>query len=143
MKKGFFSVLKSLIAAYVVTGLLLLFIALIMQKFGLSDKQIRLFVILIYGVSTILGGFVFGKIRKNKRFLNGMIFGIMYFVILILVSAVVNHGFENELGRNILSFIICTLGGIIGGIMSWPPLKKWVYFRLKLFRRYVYYEEYR
>lgn len=118
MKKGFFSVLKSLIAAYVVTGLLLLFIALIMQKFGLSDKQIRLFVILIYGVSTILGGFVFGKMRKNRRFLNGMIFGIMYFVILILVSAVVNHGFENELGRNILSFIICTLGGIIGGIMS-------------------------
>lgn len=118
MKKGLFSVFKSLIAAYVVTGLLLLFTALLMQKFGLSDNQVRLFVIMIYGVSTILGGLVFGKIKKNRRFFNGMIFGILYFAVLVLVSAIVNHGFENELGKNIISFIICVLGGIIGGIMS-------------------------
>ena len=118
MKKGFFSVLKSLIAAYVVTGLLLLFIALIMQKFGLSDKQIRLFVILIYGVSTIFGGLIFGKIKKSRRFINGMIFGILYFAVLVLVSAIVNHGFENELGKNVFSFVLCVLGCIIGGIMS-------------------------
>lgn len=118
MKKGLFSILKSLIVAYVVTGLLLLFIALLMQKFGLSDNQVRLFVIMIYGVSTILGGLVFGKIKKNKRLINGLLFGIMYFAVLVLVSALINHGFENEAGKNIISFVICILGGIIGGIMS-------------------------
>lgn len=118
MKKGLFSILKSLIVAYVITGLLLLFTALLMQKIGLSDNQIRLFVILIYGLSNILGGFVLGKIKKKRRFLNGILFGFIYFAVLILVSAVINHGFENDFLKNLISMVICLLGGVIGGIMS-------------------------
>lgn len=118
MKKGFFSVMKSLIVSYIVTGLLLLLVALLMQKMGLTDNQVRLFVIIIYGASTIVGGYIFGKIKRSKRFFNGLLFGIMYFTVLVLVSALLNHGFENELSKNIISLVICILGGIIGGIMS-------------------------
>ena len=91
MKKAVFSIFKSLIIAYIVTGVLLLLAALLMQKIGLKDNQVRLFVILIYGVSNI---------------------------VLVLISAIINKGFENELGKNIISLVVCILGGAIGGIMS-------------------------
>lgn len=118
MKKAVFSIFKSLIIAYIVTGVLLLLAALLMQKIGLKDNQVRLFVILIYGVSNIVSGFIFGKRRKNRRLLNGIIIGVAYFAMLVLISAIINKGFENELGKNIISLVICILGGAIGGIMS-------------------------
>lgn len=118
MKKAVFSIFKSLIIAYIVTGVLLLLAALLMQKIGLNDNQVRLFVILIYGVSNIVSGFIFGKMRKNRRLLNGIIIGVAYFAMLVLISAIINKGFENELGKNIISLVICILGGAIGGIMS-------------------------
>ena len=118
MKKAVFSIFKSLIIAYIVTGVLLLLAALLMQKIGLKDNQVRLFVILIYGVSNIVSGFIFGKMRKNRRLLNGIIIGVAYFAMLVLISAIINKGFENELGKNIISLVICILGGAIGGIMS-------------------------
>lgn len=117
-EKAVFSIFKSLIIAYIVTGVLLLLAALLMQKIGLKDNQVRLFVILIYGVSNIVSGFIFGKMRKNRRLLNGIIIGAVYFAMLVLISAIINKGFENELGKNIISFVICILGGAIGGIMS-------------------------
>ena len=118
MKKAVFSIFKSLIIAYIVTGVLLLFAALLMQKIGLKDNQVWLFVILIYGVSNIVSGFIFGKMRKNRRLLNGIIIGVAYFAMLVLISAIINKGFENELGKNIISLVVCILGGAIGGIMS-------------------------
>ena len=39
MKKAVFSIFKSLIIAYIVTGVLLLLAALLMQKIGLKDNQ--------------------------------------------------------------------------------------------------------
>lgn len=118
MKKTIFAVLKTLVAAYLVTGMLLLIFALIMQKFGLNSTQVRLFVIMIYGISTIVGGLIFSKIKKKKRFLCGLIFGVVYFMVLICISAIVNHGFEHSLSENIISFAVCAIGGIIGGIMG-------------------------
>lgn len=118
MKKAVLSIFKSLIIAYIVTGVLLLLAALLMQKIGLKDNQVRLFVILIYGISNIVSGFIFGKMRKNRRLLNGIIIGVAYFAMLVLISAIINKGFENELGKNIISLVICILGGAIGGIMS-------------------------
>lgn len=118
MKKAVFSIFKSLIIAYIVTGVLLLLAALLMQKIGLKDNQVRLFVILIYGISNIVSGFIFGKMRKNRRLLNGIIIGVAYFAMLVLISAIINKGFENELGKSIISLVICILGGAIGGIMS-------------------------
>lgn len=118
MKKVVFSIFKSLIIAYIITGVLLLLAAVLMQKIGLKNNQVRLFVMLIYGVSNIVSGFIYGKMRKNKRLLNGIIIGVAYFVMLVLISAIINKGFENELGKNIISFVVCILGGAIGGIMS-------------------------
>lgn len=118
MKKRIFPIMKTLIAAYAFTAVLLVLSAFIMYKMQLDELQVRLFVILTYGVSAIAGGFIYGKIKGCKRVLNGALAGILYFAVLLLVSCAVNRGFEESLGRNMLSFAVCMTGGIIGGIIS-------------------------
>ena len=118
MKRNIFGILKTLIASYVLTGILLVLSAFLMYKMQLGELQIRLFVILIYGVATIVGGFLYGKIKGCKRVLNGALIGALYFVLLILISCIANGGFESGIGKNMISLSICVVGGIIGGIIS-------------------------
>lgn len=118
MGRNILSVLKVLIVAYVITGLLLLLSAFIMFKFQLGEAQVRLFVMIIYGVATIVSGIIYGKIRGKRRLLNGALIGLIYFLMLVIVSFVINKGFRDEVQQIIISMIICVAGGAIGGIIS-------------------------
>lgn len=118
MGKNILSVLKVLIVAYVITGLLLLLSAFLMFKLNLGEGQVRIFVMTIYGIATIVSGIIYGKIKGSKRLLNGAFIGLIYFLMLILVSAIINRGLEDEIHKIIISMIICVAGGSIGGIIS-------------------------
>ena len=118
MGKKFLTVLKVLALAYVLTTLLMLLSAFLMYKLKLSSEQSRLFVMVIYGVTTIISGLIYGKIKGNKRLLNGAFMGLMYFAVLLLLSFIINRGFSDTVQENIISLIICVAGGSIGGIIS-------------------------
>ena len=51
-------VLKCMLAAYLVTAGLLLLLALMLYRFGLSEKVVSVCIILIYIVVTFLAGFI-------------------------------------------------------------------------------------
>ena len=116
--KRIFTVLKVLVLAYVLTGLLMLLSAFIMYKLKLSTEHSRLFVMVIYGIVTIVSGLLYGKIKEKRRLFNGAFIGLLYFMVLLLVSLVVNKGLTDSLQSNIISMIICVAGGSIGGIIS-------------------------
>ena len=118
MGKKILTILKVLAVAYVITALLMLLSAFIMLKLQLSAEQSRLFVMVIYGVTTIVAGLIYGKIKGSKRLLNGALIGIVYFTVLLVVSLIINKGFTDSLQENIISLIICVAGGSIGGIIS-------------------------
>ena len=118
MGNKIFTVLKVLVLAYVLTGLLMLLSAFIMYKLKLSSDHSRLFVMVIYGIVTIVAGLLYGKIKEKRRLLNGAFMGFVYFLVLLIVSMVVNKGFTDSLQSNIISMIICISGGSIGGIIS-------------------------
>ncbi len=118
MGKKILTVLKVLAVAYVITALLMMLSSFIMLKLELSAEQSRLFVMVIYGVTTIVAGLIYGKIKGNRRLLNGAFMGIVYFAVLLVISFIVNKGFSDSLQENIISLIICVAGGSIGGIIS-------------------------
>ncbi len=64
-------ILKSLLGAYVVTGILLLLLALFVYKLNLEEKQVTVAVMAIYLVSTFVGGFMIGKWNRVQKFLWG------------------------------------------------------------------------
>ena len=62
---------KALLAAYVVTGILLIILALALYKFELNEGAVTAGVTAVYLISTFTGGLVVGKLAKVRRFLWG------------------------------------------------------------------------
>ena len=72
---------KALLAAYVVTGILLIILALALYKFELNEGAVTAGVTAVYLISTFTGGLVVGKLAKVRRFLWGIVLGILYFAL--------------------------------------------------------------
>lgn len=54
-------VLKGLIFSYIITVVLLFAIAVVVYKVGISDSVLNILVVLVYIVSTFVGGIITGK----------------------------------------------------------------------------------
>lgn len=109
---------KALLCAYVVTGIMLLILTLLLYKMGLSEANVNAGIILTYVVSTFSAGFVIGKLMKVKRFLWGLVAGVLYFVLLLLISLGVYHSLQGELANLLTTFLLCAGGGMLGGMIS-------------------------
>lgn len=116
--KNLTSIFKSLITAYALTGVLLLIAAFLMYKLNLGENQIRVFIMVIYGIATLAAGFIYGKLSKNARLLRGLLIGFLYFMFIAIMSVVVNRGVFSDSQKAVISMIICVLSGAIGAIMS-------------------------
>ena len=111
-------ILKSLLGAYVVTGILLLLLALFVYKLNLEEKQVTVAVMAIYLVSTFVGGFMIGKWNRVQKFLWGMIVGAGYFILLLLVSFGIYHSLKNGGVNVVTAMFLCLGGGLLGGMLA-------------------------
>ena len=110
--------LKSLLCAYIVTGILLLILTLLLYKAGLSEENINAGIILTYVISTFSGGFVIGKLIGVKKFLWGLLLGVLYFVLLMLISLGIYHSLQSDVVNLVTTFLLCAGGGMLGGMIS-------------------------
>lgn len=110
--------IKSLLASYIVTGILLLVLTFFMYKFELNEKIVSAAIVGIYVVSTLIGGVIIGKLTKSKRYLWGMVLGILYFVLLLLITLGVYRTLNGDSVRIVTSLILCAGGGMTGGMIS-------------------------
>lgn len=110
--------IKSLLAAYIVTGLLLLLLALLLYKLQLSESIVNIGIIAIYVAACFLGGFLEGKMMKTRKFLWGGTFGLLYFAVLAIISLAVGQGFSGSSSHFVTTLILCMAGGTLGGMVS-------------------------
>lgn len=110
--------LKALLCAYVVTGIMLLILTVLLYKAGLSEENVNAGIILTYVISTFAGGFVIGKLARVKKFLWGLLAGALYFVLLLLISLGVYHTLQAEIVNLLTTFLLCAGGGMLGGMVS-------------------------
>lgn len=110
--------IKSLLASYIVTGILLLVLTFFMYKFELNEKIVSAAIVGIYVVSTLIGGVIIGKLTKSKQYLWGMVLGILYFVLLLLITLGVYRTLNGDSVSIVTSLILCAGGGMTGGMIS-------------------------
>ena len=110
--------IKSLLASYIVTGRSLLVLTFFMYKFELNEKIVSAAIVGIYVVSTLIGGMIIGKLTKSKRYLWGMVLGIIYFVLLLLITLGVYRTLNGDSVSIVTSLILCAGGGMTGGMIS-------------------------
>ncbi len=117
-KKSFQWMVADLILMYLITGLGLVIMALMLDKCQLNGTFVDVGVIVVYVLSCWLGGFVAGKKMKNKKFLWGFLVGIVYFLILFAVSAVISGGLPEDMAHMLTSLAVCVAAGTLGGMMG-------------------------
>lgn len=117
MGKAIF-VIKCMLGAYILTAGLLLLLAFILYRFGISEKVVSVCIIAIYIAVTFLAGLLAGKREGKRKFLWGLIMGVLYFGILTVVSLVVNKGVEDVAGNMLTVFFLCAGSGMLGGMIS-------------------------
>ena len=111
-------IIKCMLRAYILTAGLLLLLAFILYRFGLSEKVVSVCIIAIYIAVTFLAGLLAGKREGKRKFLWGLIMGVLYFGILTVVSLVVNKGMEDVAGNMLTVFFLCAGSGMLGGMVS-------------------------
>jgi putative membrane protein (TIGR04086 family) len=116
--KNALNLLKCLIAAYVISAILLLAVALLLYKADISEEFVTVCIILIYCISSLFAGFIYAKRAICRRFIWGLSAGAAYFVIICAVSAFLEPEFSLLSISGITTFFICIGSGMVGGMLS-------------------------
>lgn len=117
MEKGI-RIVKVLLLEYIVTAAALLLLAFLLLKFKLSNSSIRIGLTVVYVTANLVGGLFIGKIMKQKKFLWGFLVGFSYFLVVSIVSFIVNKGFYIDFNHAAIVFFLCAGGGMLGGMLS-------------------------
>jgi len=113
-----FVLLKGLLISYIITAFMLLLLAFVMLKLDTPSIVISGGINFAYIISAFVGGFFAGKRIEQKKFIWGMIIGLMYFVILLVISLMMNRVSPIPVGNLLTVFIISVLSGMLGGMIS-------------------------
>ena len=110
----FTRLVKALMLSYFLTMLMLLGLSFGLYKFDLSEKTVRIGILAVYIISTFAGGFAMGKTRK---FLMGFMLGMLYFLLLLAISAGIYRSVQGGM-QMMIAWILCGAGGMLGGMVS-------------------------
>lgn len=110
--------LKCLLFSYILTGGMLMLLALLVYRFSLSEKIVSVAIIAIYIVATFFAGFVTGKKLKSRKFLWGLVMGSLYFFVLVILSIAINHSFKDVASNFFTVMVMCAGSGMLGGMLS-------------------------
>lgn len=110
--------LFTLLGMYIVTGALLMLLAFLVYQFRFGESFTDIAIIVVYILVNFAGGFFMGRKKKIKKYLVGLAVGIAYFVVLVTVSLICNHGLQDFAGNFFTTLAICSGAGTIGGMLS-------------------------
>ena len=109
---------RALIAAYILSGILLVVLSFALFKLRLPEKQVNLAVCAVYILSCFFGGIIAGKTMRTRRFFWGLVLGSLYFLFLYLMSLAQKDGVTEDTKRLLSVLAMCTLSGMAGGMVS-------------------------
>lgn len=111
-------VIRGLIVSYAVTGVLLAILAFAVYKLHLTETIADIAIIAIYVVVTFIGAFIVGKRVKERKFVWGLILGMLYIAIITAAAFAISHAFHVPNTADITTALLCVGGGLIGGMLS-------------------------
>lgn len=118
MKRNILQVVKATIAVSIVTVIMLLILAFLLFKLNLSDGFIMAGIYITYVVSCFIGGLIIGKVRGEKKYMWGMVVGLVFFLTLTIISLIVTGELYGSGAKAIGALVACVLGGMAGGMIA-------------------------
>lgn len=118
MKKNMVQMVKGLVLAYMISGLILVILAFLMYRMDLSEGVLRGVIIVAYVLSCFISGMVVSACREGRRYLWGLLQGFLYYVVLFVVSMICNRVAFSEIPGILPALFLCCFGGMLGGMLQ-------------------------
>lgn len=109
---------KCMLWAYLLTGILLLILALLLYKAGLSEQMGAAAMVAVYVAAAAVGGFLAGRKMQKKKFAWGLLAGAFYFAILFLLSLLAGSAGIEWDASFLTTLLLCLAGGTLGGMLG-------------------------
>lgn len=111
------SLLSGVIIGYAVTAIIFIGYAIVLTYSDITDRNTDLIVTLATLISVIIAGFDTGKNAKYKGWLWGVIAGLLYAIIMVLLGFFISEGYTID-GKTYATLAISLAGGGLGGILG-------------------------
>ncbi len=108
---------KAFVISAVVTVILLFLCAFLLLKTGMADKTLQLMISTADALAVFAGGVYLGRTSGKQKYLWGLLFGVLYFLIYLILIFCMN-GTQVEAGGLIRTFFVMAVGGMVGGMIS-------------------------
>lgn len=117
ISNNFKYIVKGVIISIISTLTFLLIFSILLTYTDISEKLISPFIIVITGISILIGSSIANlKIKKNGL-INGSIIGGTYLILIYLSSSIINNNFILST-ESIIMIIVGMIFGMIGGIIG-------------------------
>lgn len=110
-------IIKGSIISIIISLLFLTVYAILLSTTNISEDSMETIVIIISGISILIGSSLSTKKLKKQGMINGGIVGLIYMMFLYLLSSIILMNFKMNL-NTIIMLATGILAGMIGGIIG-------------------------
>jgi len=110
-------IIKGSLISIAITVVLLFILSLLLTYTSLSENSIPIIILVITGVSILIGSQLSTLHIKKNGILNGMSIGLIYIVALYLISSIIGGNFSVNI-YSVMMIVISILAGALGGIIG-------------------------
>ena len=108
---------KAFVMSALITAVLLLICAFLLLNTELPEQTLGIILAAVDALAVFTGGVYLGKKAGHQKFLWGLIFGILYFMVYLLLSFLIG-GPKLQMQSVLKSLLVMAAGGMIGGMVS-------------------------
>ncbi len=116
-KKNIFIIIKGSIIALILTIIMLTIYAVVLSYTNISEDSMVPVVMTIIGMSILISSSLTNLKIKKKGILNGAVIGLIYILVLYIISSIITGVFSLNT-NSIIMIIVSILTGMIGGIIG-------------------------
>lgn len=109
---------KALTVSFIISVACLVIISTLLSVVGMPLNYLAVTVVLTYILSNFVGGFRMGRGMGQKKYLWGLLLGLIYFIIIAIISMCVHSKEGIDMVSAGRTLMICMLSGMVGGMLS-------------------------
>lgn len=109
---------SGVLAALLVSVVLILLFAFVTLKLQPDTGKMELMIMVIYVLANLVGGWCCGHRQNRRKFVWGLLVGIVYFLLVFLISGMSEQQVQPEISGSLLALVLCAAGGMVGGMLS-------------------------
>ena len=111
------NIIKGIVLSFFITIAMLFIISILLCYTNMKESLIEPCIIFTSTFSILIGSFSVMKNIKQKGLIYGMLLGIIYMLMIYLISSFINMDFSLGFG-SIIMMILGIISGAIGGIIG-------------------------